>query len=182
MAASAAIPYLIMAGTKIYKVANNPATRKWARSLMKKGVAKKIKKPTPAQIKKANPLTTTTMKKQIESSARQKGIEGAKKYLYKADKKGKFLRTPQTDAFGDPTGKLAHLKKTRLKPAKVTKAIDIAAAGAGGYAAAKFMTAAEKKHKSTKAKLEATKKKKYVKSPKSVRKNRGGTVKKSYNY
>jgi hypothetical protein len=182
MAAPAAIPYLIMAGVKIYKVANNPATRKWARSLMKKGVAKKIKKPTPAQIKKANPLTTTTMKKQIESGGRKKGIEGAKKYLYKTDKKGKFQYTPQTDALGDPTGKLAHVKKTRLKPAKVAKAIDIAAAGAAGVIAEKIISAAKKRNQSTKDKLEATKKKKYVQPPKSVRKNRGGTVRKSYNY
>ena len=42
MAAPAAIPYLIMAGAKIYKVANNPATRKWARSLMKKRLQKKF--------------------------------------------------------------------------------------------------------------------------------------------
>lgn len=165
--------YLIRAGKIVYDVANNPATRKWARTLIRKGLAKKIKKPTPSQIKKANPLTTNTMKKQ---SGQGKGIEAAKKYLYKTDKEGKFKRTPQTDEWGDPIGKLVHLKKTRLKPAKILKGLDIAAAGGAGVAGEKIISAAKKRNKSTKEKMEETKKKKYVKPPKSVRKKSGGKV------
>ena len=80
MAASAAIPYLIMAGTKIYKVANNPATRKWARSLMKKGVAKKISKKA---LLKSIPVVGAIASLLESSPAYKKGGKvSRKKYAY----------------------------------------------------------------------------------------------------
>ena len=158
----------IKSANKIYEVANKPEVRKWARSLMKKKDATMVKKPTSSQMKKATPLTKSAMSKISGSKDIRKLIP---------DRLGK--KKKGIDAF-----KKEPLVKQRLviAPSKTDKVIEAGGAGAGGYAAAKFMTSAEKKHKSTKAKLEAAKKKKYVKSPKSVRKNRGGTVRKSYNY
>jgi len=59
------IPPLIMLGGAIYKVAKNPATQKLVRNALKLGKAKKIKKPTDAQIKKAKPLTRSDIVERI---------------------------------------------------------------------------------------------------------------------
>ena len=119
--------------------------------LIKGGIKKQVRdRFKDRAVKKAVATRKMKRKPPLETEAtragRGKGIEAAKNYLYKKDRKGNFKLHRQSNEFGeyDPRGRKVYTLKSRIKPKTILKAADIAI-GAGGALAIKKATEGKSK-------------------------------------
>ena len=119
--------------------------------LIKGGIKKQVRdRFKDRAVKKAVATRKRKRKPPLETEAtragRGKGIEAAKNYLYKKDRKGNFKLHRQSNEFGeyDPRGRKVYTLKSRIKPKTILKAADIAI-GAGGALAIKKATEGKSK-------------------------------------